>query len=156
MNLDIWRSTIQNLLKNKSFTAVSLIGLSVGFMGFMIVTLFIRYEFSYSPPWTGFGSSDRATDNQGRFSLKAINPNVPGYYTIKLEPKRDYRPFEQKIKFDGQPLIIQLEKGMVIEGILPDEHFRTPRDWPLQDPRFSWPRWHGRSLQVPAHWARRL
>lgn len=47
MNFDIWRSAIQNLLKNKSFTVVNLIGLCVGFVGFMIVTLFIRYEFSW-------------------------------------------------------------------------------------------------------------
>jgi len=47
MNIYTWKSAIQNLLKNKSFTAVSLIGLTVGFAGFMIVTLFIRYEFSW-------------------------------------------------------------------------------------------------------------
>jgi hypothetical protein len=44
MKIIVWKMALQNLLENKSFSAVSLIGLTVGFM---IVTLFIRYEFSW-------------------------------------------------------------------------------------------------------------
>ncbi len=47
MKLSVWEIALRNLLKNKSLTAISHIGLTVGFAGFMIVTLYIRYEFSW-------------------------------------------------------------------------------------------------------------
>ena len=47
MKLTVWEIALRNLLKNKSLTAISLIGLTVGFAGFMIVSLFIHYEFNW-------------------------------------------------------------------------------------------------------------
>jgi putative ABC transport system permease protein len=47
MNISVWKIALQNLLKNRSFSVVSILGLAVGFVGFMVVTLYIRHEFNW-------------------------------------------------------------------------------------------------------------
>src|SRR5688572_3448711 len=40
-------SALRNLLKNKSFSAINILGLSIGLGSFMIISMYVYHEFSY-------------------------------------------------------------------------------------------------------------
>ena len=128
MNLDVWRSTIQNLLKNKSFTAVSLIGLSVGFMGFMIVTLFIRYEFSWDKSHHEY---DRIYRVQRYYTKVAfahdgsdISPHTHSITASLLERHPEFEKVTVIREEGGKFLSTKIENQVYDEtGIIADHNF---------------------------------
>lgn len=42
-----WKISLRNLWRNKTFTLINVLGLALGFTAFIIIFLFIRYEFSW-------------------------------------------------------------------------------------------------------------
>jgi len=128
MNLDVWRSMIQNLLKNKSFTAVSLIGLSVGFVGFMIVSLFIRYEFSWDKSHLKY---DRIYRVQRYYTKVAyahdgsdISPHTHSITASLLERHPEFEKVTVLREEAGKFLSTNLENQVYDEtGIVADHNF---------------------------------
>jgi len=128
MNLDTWTSTIKNLLKNKSFAAVSLIGLSVGFMGFMIVTLFIRYEFSWDKSHQNY---DRIYRVQRYYTKVAyahdgsdISPHTHSITASLLERHPEFEKVTVIREEGGKFLSTKIENQVYDEtGIIADHNF---------------------------------
>ena len=44
-------TAINNLLKNKLYSAINIIGLAVGLAAFLLITLYVRNELSYDRHW---------------------------------------------------------------------------------------------------------
>ena len=128
MNLDTWTSTIKNLLKNKSFAAVSLIGLSVGFMGFMIVTLFLRYEFSWDKSHQNY---DRIYRVQRYYTKVAyahdgsdISPHTHSITASLLERHPEFEKVTVIREEGGKFLSTKIENQVYDEtGIIADHNF---------------------------------
>ena len=71
MNLILIRISIRRLLKNKFASLVSILGLSVGFVAFILIALFIRYELSW----------DKANENYDRIYLVQRNISLSSMNT---------------------------------------------------------------------------
>lgn len=63
MNSILLRISLRNLLKNKFTSAICVLGLSLGFIAFILITLFIRYEHSW----------DKTNENYDRIFLVQRN-----------------------------------------------------------------------------------
>ena len=88
----------------------------------------IPCHFNYDPPRLGsYGWGDMMTNSTGRFSLEGINFNVPGKYTLTIPSRKDYRPTCVEVTWQENPLIIPLEEGHVVEGIVLDD----ATGWPI-------------------------
>lgn len=70
MNLILLRKSIRRLLKNKFTSFVSVFGLSVGFVAFILIALFKRYELSWDKNNENF---DRIYMVQRNLSLSSRN-----------------------------------------------------------------------------------
>lgn len=128
MNIYTWKSAIKNLLKNKSFSAVSLIGLTVGFAGFMIVTLFIRYEFSWDKSHENY---DRIYRVQRYYTKVAyahdgsdISPHTHARTASLLERHPEFEKVTVLREEEGKFLSTTVEDQVYDEtGIIADHNF---------------------------------
>ncbi|MHC4259929.1 MAG: carboxypeptidase-like regulatory domain-containing protein, partial [Planctomycetota bacterium] len=78
-------------------------------------------------PWShGFGGPEWNTDNEGRFVIEHVNPDVPGHYSLTIEEARGCRPFNMKLEDLSAPVIIQLEKGYGVSGVVVDDETGLP------------------------------
>jgi len=88
----------------------------------------VLYRFSYSTPWShGFGGRDLRTDNEGKFAIEHVNPDVPGHYSLSIEEAKGCRPFRMRLEDFNAPLIIQLEKAYGVSGVVVDDE----TGWPI-------------------------
>ncbi len=77
----------------------------------------IELHPGYSSPYHhSFGFVNLFTDNEGRFKLENLNPDVPGHYTLRIPCRKDYRPKHIEFETSDSPLTIRLEKGYTVEG----------------------------------------
>lgn len=128
MNFDIWRSAILNLWKNKSFTLISLIGLSVGFVGFMLVTLFVRYEFSWDKSHLNYDRIYRVQRHYTKvahaFSGNDISPHTASITASLLERYPEFEKVTVIREEPGRYLSIHPEHQVFDEtGIAADHNF---------------------------------
>jgi hypothetical protein len=87
----------------------------------------VKFRFEYSTPWShGFGGPEWNTDNEGRFVIEHVNPDVPGHYSLTIEEARGCRPFNMKLEDLSAPVIIQLEKGYGVSGVVVDDETGLP------------------------------
>ena len=128
MKLAVWEIALRNLLKNKSLTAISLIGLTVGFAGFMIVTLFIRYEFNWDKSHENYDHIYRV---QRYYSKVAhahdgsdISPHTHSKTASLLERNPDFEKVTAIREEGGKFLSTNFEHQIYDEtGIVADHHF---------------------------------
>jgi putative ABC transport system permease protein len=128
MNVDMWRSAIKNLLKNRAFTAVSLLGLVVGFVGCMIVALFIRYEFSWDKVHQEY---DRIYRVQRYYTKVAyahdgsdISPHTHARTASLLEVHPEFEKVTVLREEGGKFLSTSLDNQVYEEaGIIADQNF---------------------------------
>ena len=128
MKIIVWKMALQNLLKNRSFSAISLIGLTVGFVGFMIVTLFIRYEFSWEKVHNNY---DRIYRVQRYYTKVAyahdgsdISPHTHSITASLLERNPEFEKVTALREEGGKFLSTTLENQVYDEtGIIADHNF---------------------------------
>jgi len=128
MKIIVWKMALQNLLKNLSFSAVSLIGLTVGFVGFMIVTLFIRYEFSWDKAHQNY---DRIYRVQRYYTKVAhahdgsdISPHTHAITASLLERNPEFEKATVIREEGGKFLSTTIENQVYdITGIIADYNF---------------------------------
>ncbi len=88
---NLWLVTHRNLLKNKSFTLINIIGLSLGLAAFIVISAYVHYEKSFDTMYPGadhvyraesrFYRSGELTDSWATASngyAKAMYDNIPG------------------------------------------------------------------------------
>lgn len=128
MNIYTWKSALQNLLKNKTFSAVSLIGLTVGFVGFMIITLFVRYEFSWDKSHLNYDRIYRVqryyTKVAHAHSGNDISPHTASITASFLERYPEFEKVTVIREEEGRFLSIDPEHQVYDEtGIVADHNF---------------------------------
>ena len=94
----------------------------------------LEVSIDYKSPFNmNFGGQPVQTDADGRFAFDGVNPDLPGEYKLQIEPDKDYSPVGQPLKPDEKPILIRLERGLVVEGVVLDD--ATGR--PVPDARVS-------------------
>jgi len=104
----------------------------------------IVFRLSYQHKNHGFGGSERFTNSKGQFIIEHINPDIPGYYVIGIDSNRDYRPVRMKLDDLNKPVIINIEKGHVVSGVVIDDKtgwpipgvgvYALPKDYSIPEP----------------------
>lgn len=67
---------------------------------------------SYAPPVR--------TDEKGRFAFSDLNPKV-GEYSAVVDVSAHFVPQQVKLQLDGEPVVIRMQRGQVIEGVVLDD-----------------------------------
>jgi putative ABC transport system permease protein len=88
---NLWLATYRNLIKNKSYTLINVIGLSLGLAAFIVISAYVHYEKSFDKMYPGgdniyraesrFYRSGELTDDWATASngyAKAMYDNIPG------------------------------------------------------------------------------
>jgi beta-lactamase regulating signal transducer with metallopeptidase domain len=97
----------------------------------------IPYTLTFTTkPNNSFGCGDKTTDDNGCFEMPGVNPDADGEYLLRINPSKDYRPIQMKLKDFSKPLRLTLEKGAVLTGRVLDQK----TGWPIQGVaiRASW------------------
>jgi putative ABC transport system permease protein len=123
-----WKIALQNLLKYKAFTAVSLIGLTVGLAGFIIVALFIRYEFSWDKTHENHDHIYRVQRYYTKIAFAHdgtdISPHTYGITAFLLEKQPEFEKVTVIREEGGKFLSTNLENQVYDEtGIVADHNF---------------------------------
>jgi putative ABC transport system permease protein len=128
MNISAWKISLQNLLKYRSFTAVSLIGLTVGFAGFLIVAMFIRYEFGWDKIHENYDRIYRVQRYYTRVAYahdgSDISPHTHAKTAFLLEKHPEFEKVTAIREEGGKFLSTNIENQVYDEtGIVADHHF---------------------------------
>lgn len=88
---NLWLVTYRNLVKNKSYTLINILGLSLGLAAFIVISAYVHYEKSFDGMYPGadhiyraesrFYRSGELTDHWATASngyAKAMYDNIPG------------------------------------------------------------------------------
>ncbi|MFC1495578.1 ABC transporter permease, partial [Thermodesulfobacteriota bacterium] len=67
-------TAINNLLKNKLYSAINIIGLAIGLAAFLLITLYVQNELSYDKHWEKADLIYRINDVENKDSGKEIEP----------------------------------------------------------------------------------
>ena len=128
MNNIIFRISIRNLLKNRFTSLISLLGLLVGFVAVILVTLFIRYELSWDKENENY---DRIYIVQRDIALSSpnsgtgsITPFTPPLTASLLEDYPDFESVTAVYQSDDRFLSVSAERQFRIDrGIYADGNF---------------------------------
>jgi putative ABC transport system permease protein len=117
---------IRNLLQNKIYTLINLLGLAVGIASCILIVMFIRFELSYD---TSFANHDRVY----RMALERIYPNHSTYYSIvphsfKDVVARDFPEIENAVNVFGLNDLPLVYRNELNEEIRFDESFMLATD----------------------------
>lgn len=100
----------------------------------------------YNTPWHhGFSrEASYTTNSEGKFVVDRFNPKVPGVYQVIVKDLPGYRPVKKKIEDFDKPLVIKLERGHIVKGIVVDnetgwpipgiEVYALPKDFSYPEP----------------------
>jgi putative ABC transport system permease protein len=121
---------VRNLWRNKSFSAINIIGLAIGMAAAMLILLWVQNEISY----------DRFYENTDRINLVYSRDKNNGKLdvwnrtTALLAPalKKDYPEVEDAVRF--RPvyfLITSGEKHLNVQGSFADSSFLSVLNFPL-------------------------
>jgi protocatechuate 3,4-dioxygenase beta subunit len=87
----------------------------------------IRFDLTYSTPFShSFGGTEMWSDQEGRFVLEHVNPDVPGEYSIELRNNPGCRPADVPFKPGVEPVTVRLERGRVVTGVVLDDATGKP------------------------------
>jgi len=124
------RVSIRNLWRNKSFSAINIIGLAIGMAAAMLILLWVQNEISY----------DRFYDKTDRISLLYNRDKDNGKIdvwsntTALLAPalKKDYPEVEDAARFRTVFFLVTTgEKHLNVEGSFADSSFLSVLNFPL-------------------------
>lgn len=128
MNNIIFRISIRNLLKNRFTSGVCLLGLVVGFVAVILVSLFIRYELSWDKHNLNY---DRIYLVQRNVALSAVNsatgsitPFTPAVTASLLEEYPGFEKVTSVYRAGDRFLSVSAERQYRIEeGIYADDNY---------------------------------
>ena len=128
MNISNWRIALQNLLKNRTFSMVSILGLAVGFVGFMVVTLYIRYEFNWDKSHHNYDHIYRIQRYYSRVAFAQDGSDIsPHSHSITASLLEVFPEFEKvtAIREEGGKYLSKTIENQVydITGIIADHNF---------------------------------
>ena len=128
MNISVWKIALRNLLKNRSFSAVSILGLTVGFVGFMVVTLYIRYEFNWDKSHDNYDHIYRIQRYYSRVAFAHDGSEIsPHSHSITASLLEVFPEFEKvtTIREEGGKYLSRTIKNQVYDntGIVADHNF---------------------------------
>lgn len=93
-----------------------------------IVNLSAGVRFDDGPSW-GTGAGKMTTGQDGRFVFDSVNPKLPCYYTLRIEPGLDYQRVRMEFTPKKRPINIKLQTGYSLTGVLLD----NATGWPIPD-----------------------
>jgi putative ABC transport system permease protein len=124
--------TLRNLWRNKSFSAINILGLAIGMGAALLIGLWVQNELSY----------DRFYDKADRiyqlYSREDMNGNLDVWPRVSTqqapELKKNYAEVEDASKFRSVFfLMTQGEKKLNLEGAFVDSSFLSIFNFPLLD-----------------------
>jgi len=125
-----FKITLRNLWRNKSFSAINIIGLSIGMASALLIGLWIENEISFD---RFHEKTDRIhllysrEDNNGK---PDVWPRVSAYMAPEL--KKDYPEVEDAVKFRVVYfLMTEGDKHLNLEGAFADSTFLSVFSFPL-------------------------
>jgi len=92
------------------------------------VSLSANVRFDEGPSW-GTGAGRMATGQDGRFVFDHVNPKLPCYYTLHIDPGRGYQRVQMEFTPKKRPIDIKLQTGYSLTGVLLDD----ATGWPIPD-----------------------
>lgn len=105
----------------------------------------VPVRLDYDTPWNhGFTREARYTDVEGKWVIDRFNPKVPGVYRVIVKDLPGYRPVKKEVENFDRPLVIRLERGHVVTGIVIDDQtgwpipgvevYALPKDFSIPEP----------------------
>ena len=73
-----------------------------------------------------FGSQPVLTSINGDFAFDKVNPEAPGSYSVTVGHAKGLQPKTQKVNFRKEQLLIKLEKGLNLKGVVVDDASGVP------------------------------
>lgn len=122
--------TIRNLWRNKSFSTINILGLSIGMAAALLIGLWIQNEYSYDSFYTNARRTYKLyTRSQDNGATDAW-PRVTSLMAPAL--KKNYADVEDAVRFRTVYfLLTKEEKHLNIEGAFVDSGFLSVFDFPL-------------------------
>jgi putative ABC transport system permease protein len=126
---NFFKVTFRNLWRSKSFSAINIIGLSIGMASALLIGLWIQNEISF----------DRFYKNTARIGLlytRETNNKIDVWPRVSRlmapELKKDYPEVEEAVNFRSVYfLMTEGEKHLNVEGAFADSGFLSVFDFPL-------------------------
>lgn len=128
MDSIIFKISIRNLLKNKFTSSVSVFGLTVGFIAFILISLFIRYELSWDKANENF---DRIYIVQRNTAMSAqntgsgnITPLTPAITATLVGEYQEFEKVTSVYPVEGSFLSTSAERqNRIGKGIYADHNY---------------------------------
>ncbi len=110
-----FKTTLRNLWKNKTFSAINIFGLSFGIAAFLLIVNYLRFEYSYDDFQT---KKDRIYRMPMALSEKGGKEQTFAFTYPAVAPalKKDFPEVEEAIRFRRQSGIITQGDQKILEG----------------------------------------
>jgi len=127
---NFFKITFRNLLRNKAFAAINILGLTIGMASAILILLWVQSELGYD---RFYGKIDRLymMYNRDKFDgeMHAWN-STPTIMATTL--KKDYPEVEDATRFTNVTFLVSVdEKHLNIRGAFADSSFLSMFDFPL-------------------------
>jgi putative ABC transport system permease protein len=132
--IDMWKNyllvSFRNLWRNKSFSAINILGLSIGMAAALLIGLWVQNEYSYDSFYT---TADRTYRLYTRSEYNGATDAWPRVTSLMAPVlKKDYADVQDAVRFRTVFfLLAQEEKRLNIEGCFADSGFLSVFDLPL-------------------------
>ena len=122
--------TLRNLWRNKSFSAINILGLAIGMASALLIGLWVQNEVSYDRFY------DKTTRIYKLYSREEINGKIDAWPRVSTqmaaELKKNYAEVEDAVKFRiVYFLMTEKEKRLNIQGAFVDSGFLSVFSFPL-------------------------
>jgi len=122
--------TIRNLARNKTFSAINIIGLAVGMAAAMLILLWVQNEISFDRFYTATNRVVLAYSREMNNGHIDVWNNTPALMAPAL--KKDYPEVEDATRFRTVYfLLTNGDKHLNLEGAFADSSFLSVLDFPL-------------------------
>lgn len=106
---------IRNIVKQKGYSMINIVGLSVGLAAFILITLWIYHELSYDKHNRHFSRIYRFVQIQHYSSGPFTVSNMPG--PLAADAKRDFPEFEEVFRFYETTVVVSQDENRFSEVI---------------------------------------
>lgn len=128
-----FKIALRNILKNKVFSAINIVGLAIGLAACLLIFQFVTFQLSYDKFNTKFDRTYRVTNDRYQHG-KIIQHGTIMYPTIGPTMAKDYPEIEMYTRLmPGGNLNVRIEDRNYRGDVLffSDEHFLSVFDYPV-------------------------